>query len=148
MCRPSCRQRVVPAKPDLHDAHNVYNADGPSSDNFQNALVDSRPFVCRVNGNYTAAGKSHQVGNSTIVVQPLERTGEVSVSVGTTPKADNGLAGDSAGDTVDFIILLNNTGTTTLSNITVTSTQLLAQFERYFMLCFSSHCSRHLPWAN
>lgn len=44
---------------------------------------------------------------------------------------DIGLAGDSAGDKIKYTITLNNTGTTTLNSMTVSSAELLAQFERY-----------------
>ncbi len=89
-------------------------------------------FVSRVKG-YRTPDKQHEVASSEMAVQSLERTGEVNVSLSTTPKGDTGLAGDSAGDTINYTILLNNTGTTTLRNITVTSPQLLAQFERYVL---------------
>lgn len=49
----------------------------------------------------------------------------------TTVEDDIALAGDSAGDKIKYIITLDNTGTTTLNSISVSSAELLAQFERY-----------------
>lgn len=70
------------------------------------------------------------ISASSIAVQSLERTGEILIFSSTRVKDDKDLAGDSAGDTIDYAILLENNGTTTLSAISVSSTQLLAQFER------------------
>lgn len=80
---------------------------------------------------YYTTDKDNKVADTGIAVQELERTGEVSVSSNTTIKKDGDPDGDSAGDTIDYTILLTNNGTTTLSNITVTSAQLLEQVQRY-----------------
>lgn len=71
------------------------------------------------------------VTDADTAVQPLKRTGSVLVSASTKAEYDAGVAGDSAGDTIQFKIILVNTGTTTLSSMSVSSAQLLEQFERY-----------------
>lgn len=71
------------------------------------------------------------VTNSSTAVQPLERTGKILVDMAAVVEDDLGLAGDSAGDKIKYIITLRNTGTTTLNTITILSAELLTQFERY-----------------
>jgi len=71
------------------------------------------------------------VANETTAVQRLERIGKMDVSSSTVGKYDIGIAGDSAGDTIKYTIVLVNTGTTTLKSIKVSSSQLLEQLERY-----------------
>lgn len=71
------------------------------------------------------------VKDSDVAIQLLDRTGMVAVSVNATVANDTGNVGDSAGDMIELIVSLVNKGTTTLSSITVSSIQLLEQFERY-----------------
>ncbi|CAM9789547.1 unnamed protein product, partial [Ectocarpus sp. 6 AP-2014] len=67
------------------------------------------------------------VTDTDTAVQSLNRTGSVLVSTTTIAENDAGVAGDSAGDTIKYKISLVNTGTTTLSSVSVASTQLLEQ---------------------
>lgn len=71
------------------------------------------------------------ITNSSTAVQRLERIGVINVSSSTIVENDMGLAGDSAGDSIRYTIVLVNTGTTTLKLIEVFSAQLQEQFERY-----------------
>lgn len=64
------------------------------------------------------------ITDSTTATQPLERTGVLS-SVTSFPTAVFG--DDSAGDTTIFKITLTNTGTTTLTMISVSSAALVEQ---------------------
>lgn len=85
-------------------------------------------FLRSVTGSPAYGGS---ITNSSTAVQLLERTGICFVSATTTVEDDTGLAGDSAGDKIKYTITLDNTGSTTLTSITVSSDQLLAQLERY-----------------
>lgn len=72
------------------------------------------------------------ITNSSTVTQTLQRTGVLS-SVATSSFEDtDGTAGDSAGDSMFYKISLNNTGTTTLTTIVVSSAVLVAQ-ERWVL---------------
>ncbi len=78
------------------------------------------------------------VTNETTAVQRLERIGVMDVSSSTVGIDDIGIAGDSAGDTIKYTIVLANAGTTTLKSIKIFSSQLLEQLERYGHLRFSA----------
>ncbi|CAM9655711.1 unnamed protein product, partial [Sphacelaria rigidula] len=66
------------------------------------------------------------VTTSSTATQTLHRTAGVATSVNATMRDSDSVAGDSAGDTIQYIIKLINEGTTTLTGINVSSALLMA----------------------
>lgn len=75
-----------------------------------------------------------RIANSSTATQLLQRLGELSVWCDATVRDTDTKDGPSAGDTIEYKIRLNNTGSTTLKSISVTSTLLLGQFDRWVPL--------------
>ena len=66
-----------------------------------------------------------------MAAQSLERTGSLSAKAACTASDSDGIAGDSAGDSIEYTIDLENTGTTTLTAVDVSSAALRHQLDRY-----------------
>lgn len=60
---------------------------------------------------------------------------EVSVKISQQVVDADTISGVSAGDMIEFSIAISNTGTTTLSDVVVTSSLLDEQVERYTCCC-------------
>lgn len=82
------------------------------------------------------------ITNSSTATQYLERKGELSASARAVVIDSDGIVGDSAGDTIEYTIELTNTGTTSLTSISVSSALLLDQYERY-----DAHYNPAKPYA-
>lgn len=65
--------------------------------------------------------------DSSTVTQSLKRTGILSAVAACLVRDTDGITGDSAGDSIAYTITLANTGTTTLTDMSVSSATLMAQ---------------------
>lgn len=70
------------------------------------------------------------VVDSSFATQTLQTSGMLSALAPATLSDSDGVDGDSAGDIITYAITLNNTGTTTITSIKISSDMLLSQFER------------------
>lgn len=106
----------------------------------QSRIVALSVFFASLTGYPSSGGF---VTNSTTVTQALARTGVLSARASTSVVDSDNSAVDSAGDKVACNVVLTNTGTTTLSSITISSTALLSQFERCVACNLGRICAHH-----